>query len=363
MPDIKYHFALEVDEVIPIEKVDKDERHAHTYTCIGCGAEMIARIGQHNVPHFAHKVKGGENCSGETYLHKLAKRLIREKFESPEPLNIKYHRIGTCSNIKTCPFCKNEECVVIQPEVYNLKKYYNSCQEENPINGFIADILLTHSAFPERDPVLIEVQFTHKSTVEKLQSGLRIIEIKVSSEDNIKDLLRKDVLEEDLDIVRNPELEDYMLDKGDAKFYNFDRTPNKVGQRIIPRYILYASGKARIDYENDCHTVKKKIDSKSIFEVSFVATESNYFSYLLDIGNVIACKHIPDFKTCKLCKFYKTYTDMFWDKNNVCCLYKKYNTPRDPLPIYAKQCQYFSPNYTMIKDIKMVIPNYVVATE
>ena len=41
----------------------------------------------------------------------------------------------------------------------------------------------------------------------------------------------------------------------------------------------------------------------------------------------------------------------------------KCNTPKEPTPIYAKQCQHYIPNYTMIKDIKMVIPDYVVATE
>jgi Competence protein len=362
MPDIKYHFALEGNEIIPIEKVDKDERHSHTYTCMGCGAEMIAKIGAKKVPHFAHK-GNGENCSNETYLHKLAKRLIREKFESPNPFNIKYHRIGTCSRINDCPFGNKNECEVIKPNSINLKDYYDTCREEVQINGFVADLLLTSSIKPEREPVLIEVLVKHPCTEEKLNSGLRIIEIKVDSEDDIKALLQKDSLRESLDIVKDPELEDYISDKGDAKFYNFDRTPSVVGQRVIPRYILFASGKARIYYESDCHSVRKKIDSRSILEVSFVTTESNDFSYLLDIGNVIACKHIPDFKTCKLCRFYKSYTDMFWDTKYVCCLYKKCNTPKEPTPIYAKQCQHYIPNYTMIKDIKMVIPDYVVATE
>ena len=88
MPDIKYHFALEGNDVVPIEKVIKEERHLHSYRCMGCDAEMIAKIGEKKKPHFAHK-GNGENCSSETYLHKLAKRLIREKFETSDTFNIK----------------------------------------------------------------------------------------------------------------------------------------------------------------------------------------------------------------------------------------------------------------------------------
>lgn len=362
MPGIKYHFALEGNEVIPIEKVDKNERHAHTYKCMGCGAEMIAKIGEKKAPHFAHKVNV-ENCSNETYLHKLAKRLIREKFEKPDPFNIMYHRIGSCSKINECPFGNKTECEVIQPNSINLKQYYDTCKEEVQINGFVADLLLTNSTKPEREPVLIEVCVTHECTKEKLDSGLRIIEIKVESEDDIRALLKKKVLCESLSVFKNPESEDWIDEKGDAKFYNFDRKTQGEGERKIPRTIIFESGKSFED-RYSCHSTNKKIRSNSVIELSFVPKEGEEFCYPFGyIANIIASKNIPGFKSCRLCKFYKYYTDMFMEDKAICCLYKKYNTPKEPQLTYARQCQYYRPEDTMLKERNIEIPNYIIATE
>ena len=358
MSKIKYHFALEGEKVVPIEEVDKETRHLHSYRCIGCGAEMRPRQGSKNTWHFAHK-GDDEHCGGETYLHKLAKRLIKEKFETPDPFSIKYHRIGTCSKINECPFGNKTECEVIQSKPINLKDYYDTCQEEIRIKGFVADLLLTNSLKPERDPVLVK----HPCTEEKLNSGLRIIEIKVEGEDDIKALLRKDVLRESLDVVKNPELEDYISDKGDAKFYNFDRRTQGEGERKIPRAILFESGKSYVDRYN-CHSIKKKIRPNSVFEVSFVPKDGEDFCYPYEyIGNIIASKNIPNFRSCILCKYRKSYMDMFMEDKTICCLYKKYNTPKEPQPTDAKQCHYYSPEDTLLKELKIQIPNYVIATE
>ena len=364
MPNIKYDFALEGNDVVPIEKVIKEERHLHSYRCMGCGAEMIAKIGEKKKPHFAHK-GNGENCSSETYLHKLAKRLIREKFESPDPFIIKYHRIGTCSKINECPFGNKNECEVIQSKPINLKDYYDTCKEEVHIEGFVADLLLTNSLKPEREPVLIEVYVKHECTDEKLKSGLRIIEIKVESEDDIKALLGKDVIRESLELVKNPELEDYIFDKGDAKFYNFDRSTQGEGGRKIPRFILFGSGKCYVEhYKYYCHSVKKKIRTNSVLEASFIPKEGEEFCYPYEyLGYLIASKNIPNFKTCILCKFRKSYMDMFMEDKTICCLYKKYNTPKEPEPTYANQCQYYRPEDTILKELNIQFPNYVIATE
>lgn len=362
MPNIKYHFALEGNEVIPIEKVDKNERHAHTYKCMGCGAEMIAKIGEKKAPHFAHKVNV-ENCSSETYLHKLAKRLIREKFEKPDPFNIMYHRIGSCSNINECPFGNKTECEVIQPNTINLKQYYDTCKEEVQINGFVADLLLTNSTKPEREPVLIEVCVTHECTKEKLDSGLRIIEIKVESEDDIRALLKKKVLCESLSVFKNPELEDWIDEKGDAKFYNFDRKTQGEGERKIPRAIIFESGKVFVD-RYSCHTTKKIIRQNSVLEVSFVPKSGEEFYYPFGyIGNIIASQNNPDYKTCTLCKYHRNYVGMLMEDKSICFLYKKYNTPKQPQITYAKQCPYYRFDDTVLKDLNIEMPNYIIATE
>lgn len=81
MSSVKYHYALdEQNRLICIDEVSIEDRHAHSYHCLNCGAGMIPRMGKVRSRHFAHR--GDEdNCGNETYLHKLAKRLIKEKFD------------------------------------------------------------------------------------------------------------------------------------------------------------------------------------------------------------------------------------------------------------------------------------------
>lgn len=80
MPSVKYHYALDEQErLVCIDDVSIEDRQAHSYHCLNCGAGMIPRMGKVRSRHFAHR--GDEdNCGNETCLHKLAKRLIKEKF-------------------------------------------------------------------------------------------------------------------------------------------------------------------------------------------------------------------------------------------------------------------------------------------
>ena len=87
---IKYHYALdETGTLISVEDVCPEDRNKHRYTCLGCGAEMILKAGKVKARHFAHKVNT-EHCGVETYLHKLAKRIVKRKFESGGKFEIEY---------------------------------------------------------------------------------------------------------------------------------------------------------------------------------------------------------------------------------------------------------------------------------
>ena len=80
MARVKYNYALdEHGRIVSIKQASLERTEKHTYKCIGCGNEMIARLGEFRNWHFAHRCDD-PNCGAETYLHKLAKRLIREKF-------------------------------------------------------------------------------------------------------------------------------------------------------------------------------------------------------------------------------------------------------------------------------------------
>lgn len=241
MSSVKYHYALdEQDRLVCIDDVSIEDRQAHSYHCLNCGAGMIPRMGKVRSRHFAHR-GDDDNCGNETYLHKLAKRRIKEKFDREGPFEVGYYREVKCSDQDTCPFAKPEECHEWKLDTFDLKQFYDTCIEEQSVDDYIADLLLTSSEKPNREPVLIEIQVSHKSTDQKLQSGLRIIEIRIKTEEGIKALLSSP-------IVENPDTQfGYIRDIetiGFAKFHNFKKkasSPEPLEKRNIQRFYLFRS--------------------------------------------------------------------------------------------------------------------------
>ena len=155
--NIKYQFALDEDgNLISINDITQENRKQHTYKCIACGNELLPRaIGSKaRRPHFYHKEL--VTCSGETYLHKLTKLSIMEKFFFSDKFEIAYPIETSCNN-SNCQL-RNRHCKEYNNSyTIDLKKYYDTCQEEVAIKGFVADLLLTSSQHPELEPILIEV--------------------------------------------------------------------------------------------------------------------------------------------------------------------------------------------------------------
>lgn len=167
MAEIKYQYAYdESKNLVSIKDITKENRNQHQYICIGCGSPLLPRaIGsQYRRPHFYHKEL--VDCSGETYLHKLAKKLIKEKFENSEKFEISYPVTCTCQNTN-CQL-RSDKCEdKNQVRICDLKQDYDTCTEEAEINGFIADLLLTNGKSTNLEPVLIEVCVTHACDEEK----------------------------------------------------------------------------------------------------------------------------------------------------------------------------------------------------
>ena len=187
---IKYKYAWDNDRhIVEISTVNKQLRGNTQYYCISCGKELIPRLGDKNQHHFAHKSSDDTiSCNNETYLHKLAKIKIKEKFDRVDTFIIKLHKNIICSSVKTCEFSQGAKtCCEQQEKIVNLKSYYDTCTIEKQIGNFKADILLENSTRPIK-PLLIEICVTHPCSEEKINSKLPIIEIPVSSEDDIKEI-------------------------------------------------------------------------------------------------------------------------------------------------------------------------------
>lgn len=326
---------------------------------------MIPRLGEIRSHHFAHK-REEDNCGSETYLHKLSKMLLRKKFYQDENFQIALHQDIQCSDKTICPFYQPEECHKDELSVFDLKKYYDTCEEEHPIGEYIADLLLTSSTKPDREPVLIEIQVSHKSTENKRNSGMKIVEVRVQTEDDIKKLLSGPLTE-------HPEAYyGYLRDIetiGYAKFFGFKKEScsKRLELRNIQRFYLYGSGKAFVTNMDDkdfhsCRNVSKKEKSNSIFEASI---DSFYIGYPspYEFGYVAAKDNGINVKTCQLCKYHKSGFEIGVGLSPIfCCLYKKYGTPENPEPQEAQRCQYYREDSAQIEDIRRQMPPMVVAS-
>ncbi len=321
---IKYKYAWDNDRhIVEISTVNKQLRGNTQYYCISCGKELIPRLGDKNQHHFAHKSSDDTiSCNNETYLHKLAKIKIKEKFDRVDTFIIKLHKNIICSSVKTCEFSQGAKtCCEQQEKVVNLKSYYDTCTIEKQIGSFKADILLENSTRPIK-PLLIEICVTHPCSEEKINSKLPIIEIPVSSEDDIKE------------IEMHTEL------KGDK--YNITLKDAYKPLEIkypVQKYALFSSGKYLNEdcYKTTCKEITMPQYKQALLEISVYDQyfDNNYFLlYAQSLGYNI--------KDCSICQHYKVnygYSDY-----PLCMKYKKNNTPKKPYFLYAYQCPYYTIN-------------------
>lgn len=346
MAKIKYHFALNEGQIIDIANVAESDRQSKFY-CLSCGDEMIPRLGAKKAHHFAHK-NTIPDCNPETYLHKLAKCKIKEKFDSKEPFEIRLYQTAVCSDKNSCPFYMEEECKLEEYKSYDLHDAYDTCTEEQTFGNYRADLLLTSSKKPNTPPVFIEILVTHKCEEEKIKSDYKIIEIKLKNDEDIVNLLQSPITESNK----------YSLDRKVNKctFYNFKRTASdiKLNVRKISKFYLFKSGSAHVSNIHDeypsCREAMKKDNPKAILElvidVSYFGTPNLY-----DLGYAKAIELGLDVKNCLLCK----YCQESFDGYNVCCLYKKFCTKQYPKGPEAMNCPYYKINHERYDEIKTVL--------
>lgn len=230
MADIKYKYAYTEEKVlICIDDILPEERKSHKYYCISCGQELLPRALQSKkvTPHFYHKEE--VECSGETYLHKLAKKLIKAKFDSRQPFAIKYPVTIECEkdscNLVTVKCTRHEDYVL------NLYDYYDTCTEEVSYGGFVADLLLTNSQKESRQPLFIEIYVKHRCVQKKIDSGLKIVEIYFKSEESILKFIEKEIIDIK-ELQRDSRLSSYI------KLYSFKRTIKKLLSNECEKFYL-----------------------------------------------------------------------------------------------------------------------------
>jgi len=168
--------------VCSVEALKKEDLPAlGPFRCVDCGEELIPRLGEKNVRHFAHISQS--NCSRETYLHKLGKRLFIETY-SDCLKNSRAFVLGLITKHQ-CTTYEGQldiSCEFERVRDYDITAHFDEIAEEESFGGFIPDVLLKSTKSGE--VIFVEIAVSHPCTQEKINSGHRIIEFGLQSEED-----------------------------------------------------------------------------------------------------------------------------------------------------------------------------------
>lgn len=299
---------------------------------------MIPHMGKVRRWHFVHKNTG--LCSSyESYLHKIAKIKIREAFLSSEQFLLSYIAKTCCSC--DCPFVGYPKCEGEKKVEFDLRRYYDTCEIEATYKQFRADLLLTSSTNPKVPPLLIEINVTHQCSEQKINDGVRIIEINIHSEDMIYYLVKK----REFEAARYNPSNNYHTHPNAITLYNFNKAVlvNPIGyfdefQDCFSRkntivFWLNNQGQFR-SFDCQCYEVSEKLPQNVHY---FITDRATTFKEILQGFS----KRGVRIRNCFLCKFSK----QDWWGDRLCILYKKHNLPRKPSPYKALSCPHYREDF------------------
>lgn len=325
------HFALdENNNIIDIRNTYNVSEQQ--YFCPHCHNEMIAKRGNIRQWHFAHKT---DKCSYDSYLHSVAEKMIMDWFNQNESIFLEMDAYERCNNYDVCKFRMDEFCSGRITVKHNLKKYYSRCAQERGYEGFIADLLCESEKEPT-SPIFIEIFVTHECSPEKKESGIRIIEFHIQSEQDI------------LHIINSAKI----VEGGMVRLYNFKRKIIKTDNFVQPfqKYILYPTLKSFVGKEG--YTCKNYNQShRGIYEISMPYDDCIPYFFnsggLYTVGKVKAYQDGCLKKDCQFCK----WQSIDWAGDSFCKLYKKCGNPKYCRDNDASNCTMFREDNELIQQV------------
>ncbi len=157
------------------------------FNCPGCKQEVYAATeGKVQRPHFRHKsIDDSKGCSEpESYIHWITKELFADFFKKTESFVIDIPYYLTCN---TSGSCRKKEVHKL-----DLKKRFPNILVEAYDQGFKPDCMLFNDS---GENLYLEVKYTHEVSREKIDLGVPIIEIAISSEKDIDEIIKKGKIE------------------------------------------------------------------------------------------------------------------------------------------------------------------------
>lgn len=334
---IKYKYALDANgKLVDIKDVPMAYSERQTYYSLDEGDEMIARKGHQLAWHFAHK--DGREGSEETYLHELAKRRFKEEFEKDGPFYISLPTRAKCPYYDDCTIADSTKCITTEGLQHDLKAYYAECQLEKTVkqddNTFRPDVLLIPRN-PAHPKVFIEIFVTHPSTKEKLESGAKIIEIKIESTTDIDRFSKRSLSE-----------------TKKVKFYGFSPKNITARERVtafyVDHYYLDTKGEIHFD-EGRCQFMRNDGEwpRKDVQYAIYTPRIDQYdnqvfrkfclqktFDHGLKIWNCNVCRHLSEMRP----------GHKYADRETACGLFRELNIGKTESPTRALRCPRFELN-------------------
>lgn len=152
------------------------------FYCPGCEQEVYAATeGKIQRPHFRHKSSIGKGCSEpEHYIHWITKELFADFYQQADYFGVQMPIALFCSETGTC-----EKHIVHE---INLKAKYPHILVEQYDQGFKPDCMLYNDL---GENLYLEVNYTHAVSQDKIDIGVPIIELDVSTEKDIDQIIEK----------------------------------------------------------------------------------------------------------------------------------------------------------------------------
>lgn len=323
------HFALDINNNI-IDIRDTDDLNNRQYFCPYCRKEMIPKRGNIRQWHFAHKV---DKCSYDSYLHSVAEIMIMDWFNKNEAIRLSMNGYEKCKRHGSCVFYDEVSCSREKKVSFDLKKYYSKCIQEYEYKGFVAD-LYCESFVDPNSPIFIEIFVTHECSQKKKNSNIRIIELRIQSEEDI------------LNIVNSI----FLIESEKIRLYNFKRKEFLVDKFVRPfqKYILYPNFKSYVEQDISCKNYYQC--RRGIYEISMPYDDCiPYFIssgglYMIGKGKAYLDGYLK--RDCQICKWQVETKD----GDRLCKLYKKCGNPKFCRDNDALNCSMFRKNANVITD-------------
>ncbi len=333
------HFALDADNRI-VDIKDVDSSDGQKYNCPHCHNEMITKRGNVRQWHFAHKA---DKCSYDKYLHSIAEIMIMDWFNQNEHISLSIRSYAKCDKYDNCVFHDETSCKERSMVSFDLKTYYSTCIKEQRYGNYVADLFCKNENNPD-SPIFIEIFVTHECSQEKKNSGIRIIELVIQSEEDI------------LNIVNSTNL----TEGKNVRLYNFKRKEQLAQNIAIPfqKFILHHSLKCYVE-RTACTCRNYNQCRKGMYEITIPYDDC--IPYFIGCGGLYGAGKVKAYldgflkKDCQLCKWQAE--DM--SGNKFCKLYKKCGNPKYCIENDALQCSMFRENTPMINAAVSELNDYL----